>query len=350
MSSINRPHGKLSINKDPRHNMYKFRLLCGTPMTGLVRSEWISCRYNQIVPCNWGMVEMCQMLQSHIPLRYQVADAQNIIVKQAIEGDYEWLLLIEHDNLLPPGTFVKLNEYMVKKDVPVVSALYFTRSDPAEPMVYRDFGHGYYGDWKMGDKVWCKGCPTGTILIHCSLLKVLWEESPEYTVNGITTRRVFHAPNDAWYSTLDGRWMTNTGTSDLNFCDRLVKENVFEKAGWPEIAKLEYPILIDTNIFVKHIDQHGVQYPLAIPEIFLKQDNNIHVNIDMKTDGKDVERKIKLHFKMNGLPAGKDGKAYYETKKNELLQAISDQLNEEYDRASDGIIVVDGTGEINGRN
>lgn len=345
---LKRPIRGLSTNRDLRHNAHKMRLLVGTPMVGLVRSEWVAARYTQIIPTNWGQVEMAQMMQSHIPLRYQVADAENVIVKQAIEGDYEWLLFIEHDNILPPGTFVRLNEYMVRKDVPVVSALYFTKSDPSEPMVYKKFGHGYAADWKMGDKVWVQGCPLGCTLIHCSLLKVLWEESPEYTVNGITTRRVFHTPNDAWYSTLDNRWMTNTGTSDLNFCDRLVKEKIFEKAGWPEYQQMEQPILVDTNIFVRHIDQAGVQYPLSIPEIFLKQDNDIHVNVDMKTDGTDVERKIKLHFKMNGLPAGEDGKAFYETKKEELLKAISDQLDAEYDKESDlGIVFVDGTGEQN---
>ena len=347
---LKRPMRGLSVNKDFRHNSHKLRLLIGTPMVGLVRSEWVAARYTQITPTNWGQVEMTQMMLSHIPLRYQVADAENIIVKQAIEGDYEWLLFIEHDNILPPGTFVRLNEYMVRKDVPMVSSVYFTKSDPPEPMVYRDFGHGYYADWKMGDKVWVKGCPLGCTLIHTSLLKVLWEESPEYVVNGITTRRVFHTPNDAWYNTLTGAWQTNTGTSDLNFCDRLVKENVFEKAGWPEYQKMEYPILIDTNIFVKHITQDGVQYPLAVPEIFLKQDENIHVNLDMKTDGTDVERKIKLHFKVNGLPAGEDGKAFYESKKEQILKAISDQLDAEYDRfEQEDLIVVDGTGEENGK-
>ncbi len=70
-----------------------------TPTTGLVRIEWVLGRYGLTIPCNWSIVQMIEGLSTYVPLRYELADAQNLIVKAAIEGRYRWLLLIEHDTL-----------------------------------------------------------------------------------------------------------------------------------------------------------------------------------------------------------------------------------------------------------
>jgi len=159
---------------------------------------------------------------------------------------------------------------MIKGDIPVVSGLYFTKSVPPEPILYRDSGKGYYADWKMGEKVWVSGIPFGFTLIHCSILKQLWKESPEYTVNGLTTRRVFQTPAESFQDP-SGGWMNHSGTSDLQWCARLKKENIFEKAGWPDIQKKEHPFLVDTTIMLKHIDRlTGVQYPINLPTAFIE--------------------------------------------------------------------------------
>jgi hypothetical protein len=245
------------------------RLLIGTPMTGLVRSEWMVARYGQTIPTNWSYIETMQWMSSMIPLEYQVADAENIIAKACVEGNFEWLLFIEHDNVLPPQTFVKLNQYMIKGDVPIVGALYFTKSDPPEPMIYRKPGGGYYADWKLGDKVWCRGLPFGCTLIHGSIIRALWDISPEYEVNGITTRRVFKSPESLFVDPNALDWMIVQGTSDLNFCNQLIEQGIFEKAGWPKYQKKEFPFLVDTSMFVRHIDQNGTQWPTYLPPDFL---------------------------------------------------------------------------------
>ena len=246
------------------------RLLIGTPMTGLVRSEWMVARYGQTIPTNWSYIETMQWMSSMIPLEYQVADAENLIAKACVEGKFEWLLFIEHDNVLPPNTFVKLNQYMIKGDIPVVGALYFTKSDPPEPMIYRKPGGGYFADWKLGEKVWCRGLPFGCTLIHGSIIKALWDVSPEYEVNGTVTRRVFKSPESLFVDPNALDWMIVQGTSDLNFCNQLIEQGIFEKAGWKSFQKKEFPFLVDTSLFVKHIDQMGTQWPTYLPESFLK--------------------------------------------------------------------------------
>lgn len=246
---------------------YVNRILVATPTTGNVRIEWVSARYGQLVPTNWSMVTMLQFLSSYYPLRYQVADAQNMIVKEAIDKDFEWLFLVEHDNVIPPNTFITLNDYMRRAEYPIVSGLYFTKGYPSEPLVYRGRGNSFYGDWKLGDMVMADGVPTGCLLIHMSILRAMWADSEEYQVNGHTTRRVFDTPRRGWFDEATGQFNTSTGTSDLDWCTRVIEGDYLRKAGWGEFADAhpKYPFLVDTrNLFCKHIMPDGTQYPLEL--------------------------------------------------------------------------------------
>lgn len=238
------------------------RLLVGTPTVGNIRMEWASARYGQIIPSNWSKVDMIQYLNSFIPMRYSVADAQNLIVQEAINKDYEWVLFIEDDTIPPPDAFVRFNEYMNSGKYPVVSGLYFTRSDPAEPMVYRGRGNSYFTDWKLGDKVWVDGVPTGMLLVSMKLMKKVWEDSEEYSFNGVRARKVFETPLKTWFNEETGAQEMLVGTSDLDWCKKIIQGGYLKD--WPEVAKKKYPLLIDTNIPCVHIERvDGTQYPIG---------------------------------------------------------------------------------------
>jgi len=260
-------HGTSILDINP--GQWNNRLIIGSPAVGLVRMEWVNGRFGQTIPTNWSHIEYQQFMGAYYPIRYQIADAQNVIAKQVVERNFEWLLFIEHDNVLPPNTFVKLNTYIIKADVPIVGALYFTKSEPPEPMVYKEFGRGYFADFKLGEKVWVKGLPFGCTLIHGSIIRALWNESPEYVAGNCVTRRIFHHPDDSYHGS-NGDFLLSQGTTDLRFCKDVVDKKIFEKAGWPQYQKKEFPFLIDTNIFVKHIDQDGVQWPTMLPDDFTK--------------------------------------------------------------------------------
>jgi hypothetical protein len=264
-----------SLKGQIRHEMAKNtgnwmnRVLIGMPCTGLVRIEWVMAKYGQIIPTNWSQVELVQWLSTYAPVEYQLPDAENLMAKQVVEGDYEWFLSLEQDNLIPPDSFIKLNEYMTTNKVPIVGGLYYTKSNPPEPILYRGRGNGSFRDFKLGDKVWCDGIPFGFTLIHGSIIKALWNESEEYTVGNEVTRKVFSLPNRSFSKEKESNdtsiiaSSTIRGTTDLNFCKRLMRDDIFTKAGWPEYQKKEFPFLIDTSIFVQHIDNSGRMYPLG---------------------------------------------------------------------------------------
>lgn len=247
---------------DSGTSKYHSRLLVFTPTRGTVRMEWVVARYGQIIPTNWGMVTYQQFLDSFVPLRYSVADAQNLACKELVEKNYEWLLMIEDDTIPPPDAFIRFNKYMQKGDIPVVSGLYFTKSEPSEPLIYRGRGNSTYQNWKIGDKVWADGVPTGMLLIHGDIIRAMWKEAPDYNAMGTTTKKIFNTPTDMWFDADAGHVFTKTGTSDLQWCEDVIKGKYLEKAGFKEIQKKKYPFLVDTYIFCKHITPEGIQYPL----------------------------------------------------------------------------------------
>jgi len=237
------------------------RIMVGIPMTGLLRSEWVVSRYGQVIPCNWSQVDSIQWLDQVSPIGFLVADARNVIANQCVEQGFEWLFFIDHDTILPPTTILKCNDRMLKADVPVWSGLYFTKSVPSEPLIYRGRGNSYYNKWKMGEEVWVDGIPMGCTMIHASILKVLYDESEWYEARGYRCKQIFETPARTHFDPETNSWMNSTGTEDLAFCSRVIRENVFKKAGWPKFQRKKYPFMIDTSIFCKHIDFNGRQYP-----------------------------------------------------------------------------------------
>ena len=237
------------------------RILVGIPMTGDLRAEWVLARYGQVIPCNWSQNDFVQWVDSWSPMRFMVADARNLIAASAMELKPEWLVFIDHDVILPPLFLVTLNDYMIEKKYPLFSGLYFTKSVPSEPLVYRGRGNGYYANWKLGDKVAVDGLPMGCTAIHFSILKALWDESLEYNVGGRTTRKVFETPVRVFYDPETHSFNTQTGTEDLELCSRIVRDGILAKAGWKALAKRSFPFLIDTTHFCWHISPNGIRYP-----------------------------------------------------------------------------------------
>ena len=242
---------------------YTNRLFVGTPATGNVRIEWVAARYNQLLPINWSMGTLMQVMGGYYPLRYQVADAQNLIVAEAMRLDYEYLLLHEHDVLLPVDAFVKLNRYMLDKSAPVVSGLYFSRSYPSDPMVFKTLGDSYATDWRLGDVVEVAAVPTGIVLIHMGLIRAMWPDCEEYTIKGVKVRRVFNTPRESYYNPETGEYSGGSMTSDLDRCRRVVAGGYLLKAGWGDYVDKhpEYQFLVDTSICCFHCNPDGQMFP-----------------------------------------------------------------------------------------
>lgn len=253
----------------------KTRLVIGIPTTGIIRYEWALARWGQVIPVNWSMAEVAQAFSQVGPIGYLVADARNIVCDTFLNTrDCEWLFFIDHDVILPGNCFTSINYYMdlpKKEQIPVLSGLYYAKGTPSPPLIFRGRGNSYMKGWKMGEKVWVDGIPMGCTLLHRSIIEASADKkySESYSVPGVNhpIRRIFETPRKAWYDPESHRYQKEVGTEDIFWCDKILRENILAKAGWPRYARMKYPFLCDTSIFCKHIDLHtGKQYPEGVPQ------------------------------------------------------------------------------------
>lgn len=250
---------------------FRNRVLIGIPTIGIVRIEWDIHRRGQTIPINWqsGEVTASHLKNSIVAKGYTTPDAQNIIANRAVVDNYEWLLLWEDDMLPPFDSLIRLSEHMEKKTVPIISGLYFSRGTPSWPLMFRGRGNACFRNWKMGDLVWCDGVGTGFLMIHCSIIQWMWHHSPRYRLpDGDVIREIFRHPRDSWYDPEKDNYFAKMGTSDLDFCDRLMDQDVLAKVGWKEVGKKRYPFLVDTNIFIQHINIDGQTFPQDAATVF----------------------------------------------------------------------------------
>jgi hypothetical protein len=68
--------------------------------------------------------------------------------------------------------------------------------------------------------------------------------------------KIFDTPRDV--VEMDGAqagYQKLVGTSDLWFCDCVMKQKILQKTGWTSCAKKKYPFVVDTSVKVGHIDR-----------------------------------------------------------------------------------------------
>ena len=81
---------------------------------------------------------------------------------------------------------------------------------------------------------------------------------------------MFETPRNLWFDPEQMLWNTQAGTSDLEWCSRVIKGDYLRKAGWGEYVDAlpdpRYPFIVDTNIFTWHIQPDGTRYPVQMPK------------------------------------------------------------------------------------
>ena len=269
-SSIVRPAGPggkafrhvVELSQTYFTGVYQHRILVGIPSMGTVRIEWHNAINGLVIPVNWSN-------SAQTPIGFPVADAQNIIVKEAIDRNFEWLFLLEDDVIPPMDLLVTLERYMTKADVPMVSGLYPLKSTIPMPFIFRGRGNGAFTKFKTGDKVWADGVPTGCLLVHMSLVRALADNVPNYVLRAnesqVRLKRVFWTPRQVFSDPGLASYQKLVGTSDLFFCDQLREKGILKKAGWKQFATRQYPYLVDTSINCGHIDRStGTVYQIGV--------------------------------------------------------------------------------------
>lgn len=261
LEQLRRFQGRVDTNAPGR---WKSPVMIGIPTLGLVRFEWHNAVLNMVIPMNWAVETQIQPVPTYGPIGYQTAEAQNLIARALVESDKDWLILLEDDVVIPPDLLLKFNEWMMDGRFPVVSGLYHLRAEPKQPMAFRGRGNGAWFGYRPNEINFVDGVPTGCILISAKLIRAMWPDCEEITlrrirVDGtvmeIKTRRLFDSPRKAGIDPETGGYYRQMGTSDLEWCDRVIDGGYLAKAGFPEIGQAQYPFVLDARITCGHIER-----------------------------------------------------------------------------------------------
>jgi len=111
-----------------------------------------------------------------------------------------------------------------RKKIPIWGGLYFTKSQPASPLMYREWGESFVTDWKMGRQGVGTGMGMGNNVIHRSILELLYKDSEEVTSGAGTRCAGFRDAEDGG---LDPRRACGARPAhgDIFFYDRIIKGN-----------------------------------------------------------------------------------------------------------------------------
>lgn len=113
-------------------------------------------------------------LRWHTTFGMPIAEARELMVKQALEAGCRYLLFLD-DDVQPPMWGVRQLFYTMNQhpegDVAVVTGVYWGKCDPTEPIIYKESGRGAHWNWKMNDVFEIAECGAGCMLINLEVLK-----------------------------------------------------------------------------------------------------------------------------------------------------------------------------------
>ena len=173
------------------------RIMISVPTFGMLDVEW-NTRFMALAGPENSELKHCW------PVDMPIAEARNRSVEAAIERECDSVFFVDYDVLVFPDTLTRL----VALDLPVVGGLYYTKSNPPEPVALVD-GRPI-SEWKSGALVAVDVVGMGCTLLDVALLKSL---------------------GPPWFQTSDDGAMVNgeptrtRSTEDAYFCARVTRES-----------------------------------------------------------------------------------------------------------------------------
>lgn len=194
-------------------------VVIGIPSFGMVSTAFMQARAGQQFP-------LVSSAMDCIVLNKPIADARNEIVEFALEQNANYIFWLDDDVIPPPNAFLTL--YNHHKDI--VNGVYWSKSNPPMPLLFRNHLEGPYWDWHIGDMIEIDAAGMGLTLVKTDVyrkLKELEPDKPWYSVE---------------YSSFPGVTQTPyNNTEDLYFYWRA------RQAG--------YQVWADTSVQAMHYDK-----------------------------------------------------------------------------------------------
>ncbi len=116
------------------------------PTWGKVSISWARAMRHIGGPLGANTVELAPVVGKPI------AEARNELMEGAIQNNCDYIFFIGDDVLMPPDALNRLLQRMWDNpDVNIVTGMYWTKSWPTQPYIWRGIQRGPYLDWKHGE-------------------------------------------------------------------------------------------------------------------------------------------------------------------------------------------------------
>jgi len=201
--------------------IYGANVIVGIPSFGMVSTHFAQSLSMMQFPL------VSSTAQKYV-LDKPIAEARNEIVEWALGQNANYILWLDDDVVAPPDAFLKL--YRHQKDI--INGVYWSKSNPPMPLLFRDHLKGSYMDWHVGDLIKIDAAGMGLTLIKTDVY-----------------RRMSKELGGPWYSTeyysfagVEGDQSPPNNTEDLYF---------YWKA-----KKLGYDIWADTSVQAMHYEKN----------------------------------------------------------------------------------------------
>lgn len=102
------------------------------------------------------------------------AAARNRLLEAALDQGCAFVLFLDDDVLFPDVLALRLwTQMQLHPEAAAISAVYPTKFQPSEPLLYADLGNGAFWDWSLGELVPIHSAGAGCVLVRLDAVRAL---------------------------------------------------------------------------------------------------------------------------------------------------------------------------------
>lgn len=126
--------------------------MIGIPSYGQVSAQWVIARQQLSFPLGASTMDRWVLDPG-----MSIAEKRNLLCQEAINNNCRYLFMIGDDTIPPSTAFIQLmnklrfSQTFENRKIGMVTGMYFSRSLPPQPMIWRGYMAGSYYDWHIGE-------------------------------------------------------------------------------------------------------------------------------------------------------------------------------------------------------
>lgn len=162
-------------------------VVVGIPSFGMLSTYFLQSRMAQQFPLVSSAIDK-------IVLNKPIAEARNEIVQFALDQGANYIFWLDDDVIAPGDAFLKM--YNHQKDI--VNGVYWSKSNPPMPLLFRNHLEGPYWDWHIGDFIEIDAAGNGLTLVKTDVYRKISETvgGPWYSTNYSSFKGVNSSPSN----------------------------------------------------------------------------------------------------------------------------------------------------------